>query len=213
MSNILVTCHCKNNEFESFANPFGVLHPSLFYKERDTKIEPISEDVDYLDIDPGCPAGDHQYKSWSDVPENSKDYIYTLNCPLYYVIRNYRLYKEKIRGENLAMITNLVNDGWRILRPGGMIIIPIDSEVPKFRDKSITGPEAIKHQLDNLQEAARDFSTNAWVVESKTINDIPFTIFIKDRSDTYFLVLKKPTVGGRKRARKTRKTRRSKKRA
>jgi len=208
MSNILVACHCKNSDFKSISNPIGSLHPQLFYKERASNRKQISENVDYVDIDTLCPSDDHQYKEWSSVPENSKDYIYTVNCSLYGMLRDYHIKKNLIRGETSALLISLLNDGWQILRPGGMIIIPVDDSIPLMipRFRVLEGLEAINHQLDNLKQVTKDLTGNPWLVEAKTSNELLFTLSTRDINDKNFLVLIKPVVGGKKRKTRSRKS-------
>ena len=103
MSNILISCHCKNS-FKTKMDPNGNLHSSLLYKEKNKPIIPISKDVEYIDINPECPSDINQYKSWDAVPEYSKNYIYTINCSLYFLLLDFK----KALPEEIIFIKNLL---------------------------------------------------------------------------------------------------------
>ena len=188
MSNILVACHCKNKLSDGKWNDG---HPSLLMKELGKPIKPISSDTDFLDIDSACPNDTNQYKDWSRVPDASKDFIYTINCSLYAILSYYHKVKKILVGEGKGLLINLINDGWRILRPGGIIIIPT------FKDNLLT-------ELTNLKAAVNDLGpSNQWIITTKKSHEIPF-ILIEDKKNserriyTHFLVMMKPVVGGSK---------------
>ena len=201
MSNILISCHCKKS-FTSTADPTAELHTPLLYKERSKETTPISDDVEYIDVNPMCPSDKKQYTRWADVPRNSKDFIYTINCSIYMLLTNNKMSSP----EEKILLTNLLNDGWDILKPGGMIIIPISNKITLYHgseEKEKTNSDAIQHQLANLQGAIEKYSSHSWQVKSKTSDELPFTILMKGIIYEHFLVIIKHYEGG-KRIKKTR---------
>ena len=176
MSNILISCHCKNS-FKTKKDPTGNQHSPLLYKEKNKPVIPISKDVEYIDIDPECPSDTNQYKSWDAIPENSKNYIYTINCSLYLLLLDFK----KALPEELIFIKNLLNDGWNILRPGGMIIIPISNEITLYPSiETKIDDDALEHQLENLKIAIDDdtITKNPWQAKIQSSDKLPFTIFM-----------------------------------
>ena len=211
MSNILIACHCKHKIPEDVGNPMGELHDALLYKELGKPVTAVPEDIDYIDINPRCPSDPRQYKDWSLVPENSKDYIYTINCTLYMLLNNYTIKRKKGSGEEATLLKNLIINGWKILRPGGSIIIPIDKSITVYPSLIVKkNAEAILHQSDNLEAAISDLSQNPWQVFARTSKELPFGL-LSDKEykegrgfSTNFLIITKPKEGGSKKTRKNR---------
>lgn len=201
MANILVACHCKTR-FKSRNDPNSTMHRTPGYKEKDKDMIPIPDDVEYIDINPECPSNEKQYKQWSDVPKNSKDFIYTINCSLYRLLLNF----EKRLAEEHSLILNLLNDGWDILRPGGKIIIPVDDNITinylKDSEETKIGNDALDHQLNNLKIAIELLSPHGWKAEIKTSDQLTFILLPNDegtyKKDNFFLVITKHYDGGKR---------------
>ena len=217
---ILVACHCKskiNNKN---------LHDTLFYYEvalhEDGPLTlenetPVNDkfNVEYLDID-ACKKENGQYSKWADVPNHSKDLILAYNCSLYVMllradmwVNNANKWKPHLNDESTLLLGNLLNDGWNILKPGGSILIPVDTVMKNFRGgKNFVIEDALQHQKKNLALSVRHLSNKPWLVRSHMVKDLPFVIGIKSELkhiEKYaYLSITKPRGGGGRKTRSRR---------
>lgn len=116
---ILISCHCEEAQ-----DPIYIFDASGAFRPISTLTKDELREVNiasyrFLDIE--CAASDRQYTSWTSVPTNSKDIIYMMNCPLYNQLRDT---VPSITQSARAIWTDIMTDAWRILRPGGKILIP-----------------------------------------------------------------------------------------
>ena len=218
---ILVACHCKSK-----INGKS-LHDTLFYYkvishdngpptlENETPINDLF-DVEYVDVG-GCKKEEGQYHNWEDVPHNSKNVILAYNCSLYTMllkadmwVKNNNRWKPRLDEESILLMGNLLNDGWDILKPGGSILIPVETVLLNVRGaKKIVIEDGLLHQKKNLALSVKHLSDKPWTVDSHAITDLPFVMGIRDEMEkvgTYgYLSISKPKMGGgRKTRRRTR---------
>lgn len=97
-SEILIACHCEK-------------HPQMYYVIGGVLHTPVSPEAQY--VDPyECPE-----KTWDKIAENSKTYIWGVNCPVAMQINNV----------NITATGNLIgilDECWRVLKRGGQVIFP-----------------------------------------------------------------------------------------
>lgn len=172
----IAACHCKTS------------HPELFlYKSDGSKLSFRSDDlkdtIEYVDVEDEC----EDALRWKDIPPNSKDYIWPMYCPIYSWIR-----KKRVRPfHSSEAIYSLLVDGWRVLKPGGKLMISI---------KTNFDTEAPEVLLENLKEISAVNGNNPWIFEVSTIKSIPFLVHDERRPTfTHYIVLTKPLSGGRRR--------------
>jgi len=96
---VLVACH---NEAED--GPLFLFYPPRF----DT---PVRSELDFVD-----PYTSN--RKWSDYGPESKTMIWTQHCPIYAPF-------SRVTPIGYSVFINLFDDGWKILKPGGTIVIPL----------------------------------------------------------------------------------------
>jgi hypothetical protein len=87
MDDILIACHCKNKHQRIL--PLSKNQPPDFYNENLLSNEIMKKlnirSISFIDTDPDClPFHEevfHQYNNWEEIPENSFDKIFEINCP------------------------------------------------------------------------------------------------------------------------------------
>ena len=87
MDDILIACHCKNKHQRIL--PLSKNQPPDFYNENLLSTEIMKKlnirSISFIDTDPDCfPFHEevfHQYNNWEEIPENSFDKIFEINCP------------------------------------------------------------------------------------------------------------------------------------
>lgn len=222
----MISCQCEASHDPIHVFDISGNHKLIDkYTEKDLLAAGITS-YKFLDIE--CLATDRQYISWESVPDNSVDAIYMMNCPIYNQLRD-----SVARIPPLALIIwkNLMNDAWRILRPGGMIIIPpiIGGPYPKRNKngKVILGPnrayvqikvdDEAEYQRENaakiLVRLSKEHNINVpdWLLSTAKTDDLPFRVTILDDKDkeqsrilpTKHIVFTKAFNGGSKRISKT----------
>jgi len=173
---ILVACH---NEAED--GPLFLFYPPRF----DT---PVRFELDFVD-----PYTSN--RKWSDYGPESKTMIWTQRCPIYAPFS-----REPPIG--YSVFINLFDDGWKILKPGGTIVIPLDNDY-RLR-KGINDEKA----LDNFKTFLKRILKKKHPWESSVVRreDMPLIVAAPLQYDfNKFVVFKKPM--GMNNTRKTRKNR------
>ena len=158
MSGILIVGHCK-------PGPNSPHKP--LYELRENQCFPL-EGVDYLDTMPSCPEAEGQFCNWTEVPHNSKDILYPWNCPLYLgILSNLSLY-----GECKQMWTNLLVDGYAILRSGGVIVVPTTKDITPIPAKIVDNKcrffrikDSANEQIDNVERVVAELAPGKWDVK------------------------------------------------
>lgn len=170
---ILIACHCKKKQDSHAPLLFGIgeySHTSdiSFLNDSDNEVE-------YVNLPNVC-KNDGTYK-WDEIKENSKHYIWTINCPVYYYfinnnkVPNYKKNntRNNYKNMNIKNITDnflktLFSNGWKILKNNGTIVIPFK-----------TLPSSQKKILGKAQELA-NMSNYNWKIKLIDVNEYPFVI-------------------------------------
>jgi hypothetical protein len=189
---ILVACHSENDPDAS----------KLFSYSPPDFNTPTPLVSDY--VDPRFPG-----KRWKDFPAESKDIIWDQYCPVMWPFQNVKdfLYHDQI-------FYDLFDDGWKILKPGGMLVFPYPSDFTDMYGKPIpteTGLSNFKSVLKRLL-ARHPWTTH--IVKRKSMPLIVSEQYEQEKYEDYILFVK-PVAGGKKkrqrktiRRRKVRRTRR-----
>ena len=177
---ILVACHNGDSD-----PPLFMYSPPLF----DT---PVPLVADY--VDPFTSG-----KRWKDYGGGTKEIIWDQYCPIMYPflgVRDY-LYHDSV-------FYNLFDDGWKILKPGGSIILPF----PKNFTSIYGEPIDIKTALANFKAVLkRLLSRHPWTTHIVNRSSMPFIIseqYEQDKYDEYILFVKPVSAGGRRKTRRRR---------
>ena len=180
---ILIACHNETEDAQLF-----VYQPPLFDA-------PMPLKADYVDP---LRSGKH----WKDYPIESKDVIWDQYCPTmwpFHKVQDY-LYHDQI-------FYDLFNDGWKILKSGGMIVFPFPKDL---RNIHTDEPISVETALENFKWVLkRLLSKHPWKSHIVQRKSMPFIIseqYEQERYDTY-IVFTKPVSGGKRKSTR-RKTRR-----
>ena len=122
VSDILIICHCEK-------------HPEVFLKEGGPE-KSISSVVDFVDPK-ACPE-----RSWDKIKDESKSYIWGINCPVGLQIQSANLLA-------FGALISILNDSWKILKANGKVIFP--------------GPYT-SEKLETLKTVVNAKSNNKWDV-------------------------------------------------
>jgi hypothetical protein len=166
----LAACHCKTT------------HPELFlYKKDGTNLSFRSDDlkdkIEYVENE--C----EDALRWKDIPLNSKDYIWPLYCPIYGTIKQWS--PTKLKSDNA--LRNLLEDGWKILKTGGKLMIHISTGIPS---------DTMKESLTTWNKKN---GNNSWKVDIVDKDSLDF--FIHDSRKpkfTQYISLTKLDSGGKR---------------
>lgn len=177
--NILVACHSETED-----SPLFIYQPPLFNT-------PVPLVADYVDP---YRSG----KKWKDYDAASKDIIWDQYCPILWPFRKVRnyLYHDSI-------FYNLFNDGWKILKPGGILVIPFPKNL-----RSIHGWEPIDTEtaLDNFKSVLKQLlSKHPWAYHIVKRESMPFIIaerYAQEEQDDYIVFVKPVVIGGRSKSRR-----------
>jgi hypothetical protein len=172
---ILVACHSENDA--DAAKLFSYSPPDFN--------TPTPLVADY--VDPQFPG-----KRWKDFPAESKDIIWDQYCPVMWPFQNVKdfLYHDKI-------FYDLFDDGWKILKPDGMLVFPYPSNFTDMYGKPIpteTGLANFKSVLKRL------LARHPWTTHIVKRNSMPLIVseqYEQERYEDYILFVK-PVSGGRK---------------
>lgn len=185
---ILVACH---NETED---------APLFIYQQPLFDSPAKLVADYIDP---YSSGKH----WKDYPNESKDVIWDEYCPVmwpFYKVRNY-FYHDSI-------FYNLFDDGWNILKPGGMIVLPFPKDFRNIHTNKVISTETA---LDNFRSVLkRLLSKHPWTHHIVKRESMPFIIaeqYEQEKHNTFIIFTKPIVLNNTRKARKSRrnKTRRN----
>lgn len=91
-------------------------------------------------------------RDWSDIPDNTYDFVYTNHCPMYYFHnKNFAI----LNIEGTLSINSVLQQSLRVLKPGGSLVFPIypSDETPNnpLRDPALKQP-GFKVQYKKLQK-------------------------------------------------------------
>jgi hypothetical protein len=169
----LVACHCKNAHAETiFVSPDGGESPTTMAR------------LEYIDT--GCRNDPETKSSWEQISSNSKDFIWTIGCPVYAIGNEF----------STRVLLQLLHHGARILKHGGKLVIPLIDK-PSF------------NKLEFMDSVSTLDTEKNWSIEIKEIHDLGYKLTKKGSSlafDTPLLVLTNVKRGGGRRSR-TRKSR------
>jgi len=194
---LLIACHCER------------LHSPLFIRiptgqQIPIELDPTIRSLEYIDI--RCPE-----KPWSMIQEGSKDMIWTMHCPLYTEI-----YWADINATGI--LREILTDSWRVLKPGGILAIPIGTRARSMAIKK--GP--IYNRLADNKQAFFDSMVSVIGQHPTTPFEVNLvlsdnTLYIKNeresvRDSVFFLRKPAAAAGGfTKKLREKKKTRKTKK--
>ena len=174
---ILVACH--NDKVHAPLSAY-------FHHAPDTPAPFVAE---YVDPATGT-------RAWGDIPPSSKDIIWTENCPIYLPFGS----GAPIHYQGgMSIFKELLEDGWTILRPGGVIVIPI-----KPSRLTQIGVDIVFKNFETALRSSPDV-THPWRASLVLPSDLPF-ILAKDGQQgkpVAFVILTK-SAGGRRRTKSTR---------
>ncbi len=186
--NVLIACHCKYEyrtknpvvrEWRRCKDRMGLLHTCQHKPIQWESTEPINE-MKWLDPDPSCPQHPLQYRSWSDVPTNHYDIVWSMYCSVYeYLTSETRLTEYR---DSYGIF---YHDVWNALKPGGIFVVVVDT---------IFGIP-----LDEQEERAKIFIQSLedpWKVELVPTSDLPFLVS-NMAGEKHALVFTKQQTGGR----------------
>ena len=177
--NVLIGCHCKKQKLriDKYPDHGHVLHKRIFHKYG-------IKDIKYMNIE-GCVEERDQYVNWESIPSQSVDRIWLMNCPIYCPKMRFERILDgrlKFRGEEMRLFGELFTEGWRILRPGGKIVIPGLNMDRKYE---------VMHFAYMIAEEA-----HPWKLSIKDIKDTEFHIDSPDHEiheSDYHIYYEKPT--------------------
>jgi hypothetical protein len=228
---ILITCHCKTQREEFMHDPLYIMTmnsgQAIGAGASGTNV-PVNQagfkSVQYLDISPDCPPQEGQYHSWSCVPNESFDYIYAENCPIYMLLLVPKSKWLNGKGsdiqESKQIWKDILNEGYRILRQNGKLIIPFSEHPPTV--KNILKKRFQVNEVDDAFQFQQyknyiEQENTKWQIEMGNRNTIGFTIGMKTEFEhqknytTLLILTKTDSQQGGKRKYQTKK-KKSKKR-
>jgi SAM-dependent methyltransferase len=175
---VLVACHCHKQKLKitQFPNEGNILNKRVFAKYG-------IQSLKYMEIN-GCEEGFKQYIDWKAIPNERFDRIWLMNCPVYMHKSRFQRIIEgtsTITGEHANILNDLFNEGWRILKPGGKIVIPNGDEKREYAFMRFA------YMFANEQ--------NPWKLSVKNIKDTEFHIDNPEHvidEDEYHIYLEKP---------------------
>ena len=165
----LAACHC------------GVSHDELMQKYKDGTTKSFRTDpqlkgsIQYVDVKCEDP---NEFVSWKDVANDSIDFIWSIGCPIYLIPDG----DEKPIDLVFEALTDLLREGWRVLKLGGELMIPMNEKAMQinYPQKLVNFHKKYTSDL-GWEIYLVDKSEFEYVVEKKT----PITIAVK------YIILKK----------------------
>lgn len=199
---ILISCQCVEKHPAITIKKFDSVASDSFVKLT----EPIYADyginsVKYIDLY-DCNSSDIQYTNWNDIEKESFDLIWPMHCPLWTSLSDKN---KELLDETIGIWKSLLIDGWHVLKPNGVLVIPIWNNNSWRR----THIKIIKEFVKKISG-----SKNKWKL-SESPNAVGFMLEL-DRAleapSTSFILLRKAgTMTGGSKRRKTSKTRKIRK--
>lgn len=171
----LIACHCGATHNELFLYKYGKDPISL-------KSDLLKNNVEYIDTSPTACSDPETLNDWKPIPPQSKDYIFSIFCPL-------RTGREEIT-------KNLFTDGLKILKPGGKLELLIPS----------TWAPDLLERYKNLPGWGRP--EHVEIVD----NPVSVYAPLSNMQNYSFIILTKPSGGKRKKTRRSKKKRSTRRR-
>ena len=192
MIDIMFACHCKtpfthyNSKIKQLVTSSKTLRV-VRYRPKKLKLQLLPKNygilgfssVDYVEINPSCQKQSGQYSDWRDIPDSSKDYIWSVYCHF-----GKCLYSEgydKIGVIESKMWNDFLNEGWRILKPRGSLVMPIHTIKPFYEI--------------NLRKILEKISKHKWTYKLIKSKDIGFSLESQTQngfySQEYLIILTK----------------------
>ena len=168
---ILVACH---NEAED--PPLFMYLPPLF----DT---PVPLTADY--VDPYTSE-----RGWKDYGVESKDIIWEQYCPIMWPFQKVADYYNYYP-DHKSIFYNLFDDGWKILKPGGRIVLSFPKKFVNIYGKQINSETA----LENFKSVLKNIlSRHPWMSRIVSRKNMPFIISERGEQDRYneYILFVKP---------------------
>lgn len=174
---LVIICHCSR-------------HPTLYYRNGFT-MTPVGKQVQY--VDPVCPES-----RWDTIADNSKMYVYGMNCPIVLGILT-RASDKQVYGTTI--LSEILENAWRVLKPGGKVLFP--------------GQYTIDKNFIDLFQATIDTDENGifkhkWKFTMTYIKDSSLDIGKTERtpeSNSTYTEFRKPISSGSRMRRRTYKKR------
>jgi len=164
---ILVACHNEATD------------PPLFKYLSPRFDTPVPLVADYVD-----PSGGRR---WTDYGAETKDIIWEQYCPIMYPfekVANYYNYYP----DHKSIFYDLFDTGWKILKPGGRIVIPFPNDFASFRSfpRFHWKPIDVETALANFKSVLKSIlSRHPWIVRIVPRSSMPFIISERDEQDRY----------------------------
>jgi hypothetical protein len=168
---VLVACHNEATDPKLFK-----YFPPLF----DTPVPLIADYVDPY-------TSGHK---WKDYDAESKDIIWEQTCPIMWPFRKVADYYNYYP-DHISIFYDLFDTGWKILKPGGKIILSFPKNFTSIYGKpinSVTALENFKSVLKNI------LSRHPWNYRIVKRENMPFIISERGAQETYdmYIFLVKP---------------------
>ena len=178
---ILVACH---SEHDPNAAKLYAYSPPNF----DT---PTPLVADY--VDPRFPG-----KRWKDFPAESKDIIWDQYCPVSWAFQNVKdfLYHDQI-------FYDLFDDGWKLLKPGGMLVFPFPANFTTIRGDPISPETGLSNFKSVLKRLIARHPWTSHIVKRESMPLIISEQYDQLEYDEYILFVKPVSGGKKKKQRKT----------
>jgi hypothetical protein len=159
---ILVACHNEATD------------PALFMYLPPLFDTPVPLVADY--VDPYTSG-----RTWKDYNAESKDIIWEQYCPIMYPFEKIADYYNYYP-DHKAIFYNLFDDGWKILKPGGKIVLSFPKNFTSIYGKPID----IKTALMNFKSVLKSIlSRHPWTSHIVARSSMPFIISERDEQDRY----------------------------
>ena len=178
----LAACHCKTTHRELFLYNLDGTNISFRSDELKDKIEYVDDECE------------NDALRWSDIASNSKDYIWSIYCPIYSKLRN----GNPKPLENTEALASLLNDTWRILKPNGKVLVTLSND-----DNS-------ESMVTSMKEWSKHNGNHPWKIDTEDTYFLGFIVNYNSKPSSRYMVLTKPSTAGRRR--KTKRNNRSKSR-
>ena len=133
--------------------------------------------------------------TWDDYGADSKDIIWEYYCPIMYpfekVADYYNYYPD-----HKSIFYDLFDTGWKILKPGGRIVIPFPNNFASFRSfpRFHWKPIDVETALANFKSVLKNIlSRHPWMSRIVPRSSMPFIISEhgeQDRYDMYIFFVK-----------------------
>ena len=168
---ILVACHNEATD-----PPLFKYFPPLF----DTPVPLVADYVDPYTSE----------RHWSDYEAESKDIIWEYYCPAFYPFKKVADYYNYYP-DHRSIFYDLFDTGWKILKPGGKIVLSFPKNFVSIYGKPIN----IETALANFKSVLKYIlSRHPWSYRIVRRENMPFIISERGTQETYdmYIFLVKP---------------------